>query len=276
MNFANCTDSLRYGQVRDFSREQLTSDENLKQHIAETIKSYGENLQPYDIKRFNANIIDPIKLLFDKNVYGSSWEEIIKSEVFRQRDKSNNNSIGYFHQNIFQSIAGCTVPKTGWDVIFQKSSGIEIEDCGKVSKIFVEMKNKHNTMNAAASAKTYMKMQGQLLDDNDCVCFLVEVIAKKSQNIAWIVSIDGQRQKHKRIRRVSIDEFYKIVTGEENAFYQLCMILPQMIEEVILNFENLNVPHDTVFEELKNNSAENSFALALYMLGFKTYLGFDK
>lgn len=252
------------------------SDENLKQHIAETIKSYGENLQPYDIKRFNANIIDPIKLLFDKNVYGSSWEEIIKSEVFRQRDKSNNNSIGYFHQNIFQSIAGCTVPKTGWDVIFQKSDGIEIEDCGKVSKIFVEMKNKHNTMNAAASAKTYMKMQGQLLDDNDCVCFLVEVIAKKSQNIAWIVSIDGQRQKHKRIRRVSIDEFYKIVTGEENAFYQLCMILPQMIEEVILNFENLNVPHDTVFGELKNNSAENSFALALYMLGFKTYLGFDK
>ena len=252
------------------------SDENLKKHIAETIKSYGENLQPYDIKKFNANIIDPIKLLFDKKVYGSSWEEIIKSEIFRQRDKSNNNSIGYFHQNIFRYIKGCTVPKSGWDIIFEKVSGIEIENCGKVSKIFVEMKNKHNTMNAAASAKTYMKMQGQLLEDNNCVCFLVEVIAKKSQNITWEISLDGQKQKHKRIRRVSIDEFYKIVTGKNDAFYQLCMILPQMIEEVISNFEDLNIPRDTVFEELKNNSAEKSFALALYMLGFKTYLGFEK
>jgi hypothetical protein len=255
---------------------KFISDENLKKHIAETISSYGENLQPYNLEKFNANIIDPIKLLFDKKVYGSSWEEIIKSEVFRQRDKSNNNSIGYFHQNIFKYIKGCTVPKSGWDVIFEKSNGIEIEECGKVSKIFVEMKNKHNTMNASASAKTYMKMQGQLLDDDDCVCFLVEVIAKKSQNIAWTVSIDGQKQVHKRIRRVSIDEFYKIVTGEEKAFYKLCMILPQMIEKVIAEFESLDIPHDTVFEELKNNSAEKSFALALYMLGFKTYLGFDK
>lgn len=58
------------------------SDENLKKHIAATIKTYGENLQSYDVKKFNSNIIDPIKLLFDKNVYGSSWEEIIKSEIF--------------------------------------------------------------------------------------------------------------------------------------------------------------------------------------------------
>ena len=250
------------------------SDENLKKHIAETINQYGENLQTFDVKKFNANIIDPIKLIFDKNVYGSTWEEIIKSEIFRQRDKSNNNSIGYFHQKIFQYIEGCTVPKVGWDVIFEKVGGIDIEGCGKVSRIFVEMKNKHNTMNSAASAKTYMKMQGQLLSDDDCACFLVEVIAKKSQNISWQVSLDGHKQKHRRIRRVSIDEFYKIVTGEDDAFYKLCMILPRMIEEVISDFENLKIPRDTVFEELKNNSAEKSFELALYMLGFNSYLGF--
>ena len=250
------------------------SDENLKKHIAETINQYGENLQAFDVKKFNANIIDPIKLVFDKNIYGSTWEEIIKSEIFRQRDKSNNNSIGYFHQKIFQYMEGCTVPKVGRDVIFEKVGGIEIENCGRVSRIFVEMKNKHNTMNSAASAKTYMKMQGQLLSDDDCACFLVEVIAKKSQNITWQVSLDGHKQKHRRIRRVSIDEFYKIVTGEDDAFYKLCMILPQMIEQVISDFENLKIPRDTVFEELKNNSAEKSFELALYMLGFKNYLGF--
>lgn len=252
---------------------KFISDDDLKNHIAETINQYGERLQSYDLKKFNSNVIDPIKLIFDKNVYGSSWEEIIKSEIFRQRDKSNNNSIGYFHQKIFQYIENCTVPKNGWDVIFQKSGGIEISEGEKVSKIYVEIKNKHNTMNSAASSKTYMKMQGQLLSDDDCACFLVEVIAKKSQNIAWIISLDGRRQKHKRIRRVSIDEFYKFITGEDDAFYQLCIILPSMIEEVIHTRENLTVPKDTVFEELKATPT-NSFELALYMLGFKNYLGF--
>ena len=249
------------------------SDDDFKKHVAETIKHYGERLKSYDVKKFNSNIIDPIKLIFDKNIYGSSWQEIIKSEIFRQRDKSNNNSIGYFHQKIFQYIKNCTVPKSGWDVIFQKPGSIEIDDCGKVSTVYVEMKNKHNTMNAAASAKTYMKMQHQLLSDDDCACLLVEVIAKKSQNVSWKVSIDGQQQKHKLIRRVSIDKFYKLVTGIDDAFYQMCMYLPSIIDEVICNTNALKIPKDTVLSELQNKS-ESSFELALYMLGFETYIGF--
>lgn len=251
------------------------SDENFKKHIRETIAHYGENLQAYDLKKFNENIIDPIKLLFDKNIYGSTWEEIIKSEIFRQRDKSNNNSIGYFHQKIFQYIAGCTVPKSGWDVIFKNIGGIEF-DGDKVSAVYVEMKNKHNTMNSAASAKTYMKMQAQLLKDDDCACFLVEVIAKKYQNIPWTISLDGQRQKHKRIRRVSIDEFYRIVTSKEDAFYEMCMALPVAIKNVLDDAQFMKKSKDTVFEELKNKSVANSFELALYMLSFETYLGFKK
>ncbi len=251
------------------------SDENFKEHIRKTILQYGERLQSFDLEKFNNNIIDPIKLLFDKNIYGATWDEIIKSEIFRQRDKANNNSIGYFHQNIFQYMAGCTVPKAGWDIIFEKTGGIEF-DFGKVSKVYVEMKNKHNTMNSAASIRTYMKMQGQLLNDNDCVCCLVEVIAKKSQNISWTISLDGRRQNHPRIRRVSIDEFYKIVTGEENAFYNLCMELPRAIKELLENIDTATVPKDTALAELKDKAAENSFEIALFMLGFGDYLGFRK
>ena len=130
-------------------------------------------------------------------------------------------------------------------------------------------------MNSSASAKTYMKMQGQLLSDSDCACFLVEVIAKKSQNIPWIVSLDGIQQKHKFIRRVSIDEFYKIVTGEDDAFYQMCMYLPSVIEEVVTHSKLFNIPKDTVFQELQSKSS-SSFELALYMLSFDDYIGFKK
>ena len=252
------------------------SEQNFKQHVQNTIQHYGEKLAPCDLKRFNSNIVDPIKLIFDKTVYQYSWEEIIKNEIFRQRDKSNNNDIGYFHQRIFQYMDGCTVPQAGWDVIISRDSRIDIPGCGTVKTIYVEMKNKHNTMNAASSAKTYMKMQGQLLSDDDCACFLVEAIAKKSQNITWSVSVDGTKQQHRRIRRVSMDEFYKTVTGQSDAFYKMCMVLPAVIQEVVAEAENITVPRDTVIEELQRIADEKggSIVLALYMLGFESYIGF--
>lgn len=252
------------------------SEQDFKHHVQKTIQHYGEKLAPYNLEKFNNNIVDPIKLIFDKTVYQYTWEEIIKNEIFRQRDKANNNDIGYFHQRIFQYMKGCTVPQAGWDVIFTKDDRIEVPECGSVKTVYVEMKNKHNTMNSASSAKTYMKMQGQLLKDDDCACFLVEAIAKKSQNIAWSVSVDGTKQKHRRIRRVSMDEFYKTVTGQDDAFYQMCMVLPSVIQEVVATSDNIVVPHDTVINELQSiaNKKDGSFALALYMLGFESYIGF--
>jgi len=63
------------------------------------------------------------------------------------------------------------VPKTGFDIV----------NINK--KIFVEMKNKHNTMNSSSAQKTYINMQDVIVKDSKSTCMLVEVIAKKSQNI---------------------------------------------------------------------------------------------
>ena len=209
------------------------SEENFRGHVEATIGQYGDKLEPYDLKKFNKNIINPVKLIFDKTVYKFSWEEIVKNEIFRQRDKSNNNDIGYFHQRIFQYIADCEVPASGWDVVFSKEHGIDISDGDIVKRVFVEMKNKHNTMNSSASSKTYIKMQHSINADDDCACFLVEVIAKQSQNVKWKISVDKQQFNHKRIRRVSIDKFYALVTAQDDAFYQMCMVLPGVIEKAV-------------------------------------------
>ena len=266
---------------------QFISEDDFTKHVEATIEKYGEKLESFDIKRFNKNIIDPIKLIFDKTVYQSSWGEMVGNEIFRQRDKSNNNDIGYFHQRIFQYIANCRVPDNGqdggWDVIYKNDEGILLPDGDVVHTVYVEMKNKHNTMNSASAGKTYIKMQNQLLKDDDCACFLVEAIAQKSQNIKWVTSVDGNKVMHKRIRRVSIDQFYALVTGQEDAFYQLCMVLPEKIKQVVDCSKDVKVPHDTVLEELENiatvTGAENedlAMALAVYMLGFNSYAGFSK
>ena len=77
------------------------ADDDFKKHVVATIEKYGEKPDSFDIKRFNKNTVDPIKLIFDKTVYRTSWKEMVGNEIFRQRDKSNNNDIGYFHQRIF-------------------------------------------------------------------------------------------------------------------------------------------------------------------------------
>ena len=242
---------------------------NFEEHVIKTLNEYQEVLKSIDLKKFNSNIIDPIKLLFDKNVYRISYEEIIRKEINRQRDKSNNNIIGYFHQNIFKYINGCSVPKEGWDIVFK------CPVCGKI--YYIEMKNKHNTMNSASATATYSKMQNHLLTSSDrdiSICALVEVIAKKSSNECWAPMLGGiLHHPNLNLRRISIDKFYEIVTGDKNAFKKLCYQLPITIEKILKNYPYLGVENDSVLDELKN--MDKDILTALYKLAFSSYEGFN-
>ena len=261
------------------------SEEDFTNHVCAAIEKYGEKLESFDLKRFNKNLVDPIKLIFDKIVYQSTWDEIVSSEIFRQRDKSNNNDIGYFHQRIFQYIEKCHVPQNGaeggWDVVYENLDGISLPEGSVVHKVYVEMKNKHNTMNSASAGKTFIKMQNQLLKDDDCACILVEAIAKRSQNIKWETTVDKVKVGHKLIRRMSLDRFYALVTGQTDAFYQMCMILPETIKKAVDKLGEAIIPHDTAMEELKEiaknqhlESEDLAIAMAVYILGFGSYEGF--
>ncbi len=244
---------------------KFISEENFEKHVTETIKSYNNTLNSINLAGFNSNVIDPIKLLFDKNVFKKSFDEIIELEIHRQRDKSNTNAIGYFHQNIFKYIEGCEVPREGWDVIVRKDNE---------PTIYVEMKNKHNTMNSSSSQKTYIQMQNQIMKTPNDKCFLVEVLAPESRNIIWGCSVNKQHVEDVRIRRVSMDKFYEIVTGDTNAFYDMCIQLPKTIEKVIASNTVTTVKHDTVIEELRLKNPDT--LKALYMLAFESYEGFEQ
>ena len=119
-----------------------------------------------------------------------------------------------------------------------------------------------------------MKLSAKALEDPSSECYLVEIIARKSQNIPWYVSLDGQRVGNEKVRRVSIDKFYEIVTGEKDAFYKLCKILPGLINEIVSKNEQLSVEEDTVIQELRLKNKD--LLKALYLLAFSTYEGFDE
>ncbi len=239
------------------------NQEDFEKHVAETIKSYNETLKSINLAKFNSNIVDPIKLTFDKALFKKSMEEILELEIHRQRDKSNTNAIGYFHQYMFKYIKGCEVPVHGFDVVFTQKDG---------TKIFVEMKNKHNTMNSSSAQKTYIGMQNQILKHPNDMCFLVETIAKRSQNTVWKCSVNGKSVSHEKIRRVSMDKFYELVTGVSNAFYQICQQLPITIEKLIKTDVVETVEKDTVIDELKKKNPD--LLKAIYLLAFESYNGF--
>ncbi|WP_261816212.1 Eco47II family restriction endonuclease [Vibrio gallicus] len=233
-------------------------DEQLFEHVKDTVQKYRFKI---NLSQFNKNLLDPIKLTFDSKVYGKTVPEIIESESIRQIDKSNTNHIGYFHQNIFNFIDGWEVPEQGFDAINSELN------------IYVEMKNKHNTMNSASSQKTYMKMQNKIVRDDKATCYLVEVIAKNSQDIPWTISLDSEKISHKNIRRASMDKFYEIATGDAHAFKKLCQILPKVIDDVIAE-ANLGKIENTVLSELEEIS--DDVLKSIYLLPFQQYEGFDE
>lgn len=235
------------------------SDELIYEHVKETVLLYRNSI---NLQEFNQNIIDPIKLTFDSKVYGKTFEEIIETECLRQIDKSNTNHIGYFHQNLFKLVGnGWIVPKMGFDIVNAKKH------------IYVEMKNKHNTMNSSSAQKTYMRMQNQILKNKKSKCMLVEVIATKSQNIPWVSSLDGNSISHEQIRRVSLDKFYEIVFNDKFAFVKLCKALPLILDDVMKETHCGKI-ENSVYEEMQKIS-QDTFK-SLYLLAFRSYEGFDK
>ncbi len=68
-------------------------------------------------------------------------------------------------------------------------------------------------------------------------------------------------------------KFYELVFGDTKAFYRLCMALPQIIEDVVSENEAFAL-NNTVYEELTKGHAD--LLIALYLLAFSTYEGFDQ
>ncbi len=234
------------------------SNEDIFTHVKTTVEQYKTLI---NLDKFNNNIIDPIKLTFDAKVYGMSFDEIIESECLRQIDKANTNHIGFFHQNLFKYVGnGWKVPEKGFDVVNENLH------------IYVEMKNKHNTMNSSSAQATYMKMQQKLLDDKQAKCLLVEVIAKQSQYITWKATLNGVEYNNENIKRVSIDQFYNLVFDDSEAFMKLCKKLPIILDDVLAEC-GTDVIENTVKEELKEISTDS--LKSLYLLAFNTYEGFS-
>ena len=82
------------------------SDEHLLHCIANLHKGYLKAKNNITKKNFYSNKVDTIKLTFDAQFNDINQESLIQAEILRQIDKSINNSIGTFHEQILGGIKG--------------------------------------------------------------------------------------------------------------------------------------------------------------------------
>jgi len=242
------------------------SDDHFLSCIENLHNSYLKAKANINKKKFYKNKVDTIKLTFDAKFNDVSEENIIETEILRQIDKSINNSIGTFHEQILGGIEGFSMGK---------QSGFDIKATD--NSLFADIKNKHNTMNSSSAESLFQKLAHYADTYKKAKCYWVQILAKSSFNENWVGEINGKEYSHSRVYKISGDQFYTLLTGETDAFYQLYKALPMAIED-FLSTKNLNEirNHDSALSEIQQDTqiTNRSILDQITFDNFSYYSGF--
>lgn len=245
----------------------FVSDEHLLDCIEKLYKSYEKAKNNCDINTFYQNQIDPFKLMFDMKFFDISPEEKIKAEINRKIDKTISNAIGEFHENVLGGIKGYKNHPVG--------SGYDITD-DKLEVLFAEIKNKHNTVKGKNLPDLYTELESYIRDKENARAYFVQIISDgTSFNTQW--SIPKHNKNNSNVYKISADKFYEILTGNKNAFFELCTALPRAVDDFLANKSKIKVGKSSdVYDELKKRCDENNrtFEMQLMYDTFKNYNGF--
>jgi hypothetical protein len=244
------------------------TDEHLLNCIASLHNAYLKAKNNITKRNFYSNKVDTIKLTFDAKFNNIDEEKLIQSEILRQIDKSINNSIGTFHEQILGGIKGFEAGNL---------SGYDIKATDNT--LFADIKNKHNTMNSSAAEALFQKLARYANDYKKAKCYWVQILAKGSFCELWKGDINGKEYNHSRVYKISGDQFYALLSGEEDAMFQLYKALPTAIKDYQKSVEmREEILENSALEEIKSKT-EISKKTVLDQITFENYsyyLGFDK
>ncbi len=244
------------------------SDNHLLECIGNLYIAYLKAKNNITKKNFYSNKVDTFKLTFDAKFSDLDEENLIQSEILRQIDKSINNSIGTFHEQILGGIKGYQVGNlSGFD--------IKAED----DALFADIKNKHNTMNSSAAEALFQKLARYANDYKKAKCYWVQILAKGSFCELWNGDINSKEYSHSRVYKISGDQFYTLLSGQDDAMFQLYKALPFAIEDYLKSIgKNEDISENSALEELKIDSKKSKRNILdqITFDNYSYYLGFDK
>ncbi len=175
-----------------------------------------------------------------------SLTDWLKTEKARQVQKTVQNKIGEFHQNILGSLPG-------WENL-GRGKILDIRNTSR--KIVAELKNKHNTTKGDFQAGVYNKLATVLSqpDYQAFTAYYVLIIPKNKRFTQKPFTPSDNETKTRKptnemIRQISGKEFYALATEVPEALSMLFNILPDVISEVA-GVKNFNEQHKADFRSL--------------------------
>lgn len=244
------------------------TDEHLLTCIGNLHNAYLKAKNNITKKNFYSNKVDTIKLTFDSKFNDIDEEKLIQSEILRQIDKSINNSIGTFHEQILGGIKGFE----GGNL-----SGYDIKATDNT--LFADIKNKHNTMNSSAAEALFQKLKRYADDYKQAKCYWVQILAKGSFCELWSGDINGKEYSHSRVYKISGDQFYALLSGQQDAMFQLYKALPSAIKDYLKSVEETEeIAENSALEEIKlqTKTSKRTVLDQITFENYSYYLGFDK
>jgi hypothetical protein len=211
------------------------SDKHLLSCISNLHKSYLKAKNNITKENFYSNKVDTIKLTFDAKFNATDEENLIEAEIFRQIDKSTNNSIGTFHEQILGGIKGFEVGKlSGFDIKAKDNSLFAIFNFSQLSK------------NIEDCVFEKLAKQAQLY--KNAKCYFVDFTGDEGYFEKWIIGNDEYKVSHKNVFRISINKLYELLTGDNDSLAQLQEVLFLALNDFN---EKQNYPTDILAESFQ-------------------------
>jgi hypothetical protein len=179
-------------------------------------------------KDFGKNVIDPFSAFFQMSGFNMNHETWYLSETSRQAQKTLQNHVGEFHQNVLGSVLG-------WQ---NMGVGSVIDLVNTEQKIIAELKNKYNTLSGSQLAPMYKSLESLVTPKSSIyygfLAYYVMIIPKKALRVDKVF-IPSNREKgakessNSNIRQIDGASFYALVTGSESALADLFDVLPEVL-----------------------------------------------
>ena len=134
-------------------------------------------------------------------------------------------------------------------------------------------------MNSSASEALFQKLARFADDNKKAKCYWVQILARQSFCKLWRGDINGKEYSHSRVYKISGDQFYSLLSGQENALFQLYKVLPSAIQEYLGKINNTkefrgNSALDEIKDEIQHSS--RNILNQITFDNYAYYLGFDK
>ena len=208
----------------------FVSDEHFLKCVKWVCDAYLDPSLKLDKTWLQRNGVDPFKMVFDMVVRNRNFESLMEQEKSRQYDKKSGGRIGDFHQKLLGGVKGWV------DLGVGDESKVDLKK--EDNSIFIELKNKHNTVNSDSLNSVRQKLEKITKDFPNSIAYWAFVIEKNgtSGESEWIYLGDN----NPKLKKIWGSKLYELITGKPDALEKTWTALPIAIKDILKDSKTIS------------------------------------